>query len=285
MAFYPVGGVNAYIRFRDAGAVQVDVRMNPNGTLSIYRDIWTLLETSTQQLTVGTWHWLQIRVKIANTGAYRVIVDGVTWLTSDNADTMETANASASEVFMSFYSGMGADDMIIRNGSGSSDADFFGECKVTTLYPSGGGSNAEWDPSADSNFQCVDEAQSDGDTTYVSTNIGGEKDSYAFDNLTGSPTVKAVAVSLVARKDDAGTQTVNTLVRHGGTDYFGATTHSLTSSHLQYRENYDTNPGTSLAWEVSDVNAAEFGVRRIVQSSASPSASPSISPSISPSPS
>jgi len=249
------------IAIQDAGTVQVAVRQNTDATLSVLRGS-TVLATSVQALSLLTYHWIQFRAKIDNVGAYTLIVDGVTWLSNASVDTQNTANATGNQVYMAGYGAATWDDVIMRSGSSGSDSDFLGDCIVTTLYPDGAGSSTEFTPDTGANYSRVDEAQVDADTSYVYSSTPGNIDLYAFGNLIGAPAVRALAVAMHARKDDAGTIQLSAMVRHNSANYQGLVAHSMTSSYLQYRENYDVNPGTGSPWLAADINTAEFGIKQ-----------------------
>lgn len=256
------------LEVRDGGTAQFGAYSNSDGTLQMKRggSVGTSVGSASASALVGNvYQYVELKVTISDAaGSYELRVNGVTWLSGSSVDTKQTANATANGMGISNIVGSGGanyDDMYAFDGSGSANIDFAGDVKVTTLLPSGAGTTTGWTPSAGSNYQCVDETTANGDTDYVSTSTATTKDTYAFGDLSGTPNVKAVAVALHARKDDAGTRTAVTVVRHSSTDYDGGTTQSFTSSYLQYRENYDTNPGTASAWTYTDVNNAEFGVK------------------------
>lgn len=117
------------------------------------------------------------------------------------------------------------------------------------------------DPSGQHHFE-TSETLSDDDTTYVSTNTVGAKDTYTMDDLqatTGS--VLAVGTYVLARKDSASTHTISTVTRTGGVDHSGAAVNlpdNLTYQSLNTF--YPINPTTGSAWTKSEVNNIEAGI-------------------------
>jgi hypothetical protein len=63
----------------------------------------------------------------------------------------------------------------------------------------------------------------------------------------------------VSRKDDAGVRKIATSVRTGGTNYDG-TGVEVSTSWAAYQEIREEDPSTTDPWEVTDINAAEFGI-------------------------
>ena len=146
------------------------------------------------------------------------------------------------------------------------DADFQGDCRVDTLWPSGAGNYAEWTPapSGTDNHNNVDDAtDQDDDTTHNETGVLNEIDSFAFDNIDAilGSEIKAVAVNLAARKTDAGARKITPLMRMGGSDYLG-TEVDIFDTYMTLQEVFE-NPldAPSEAWEDSDVNDAEVGLK------------------------
>jgi hypothetical protein len=104
----------------------------------------------------------------------------------------------------------------------------------------------------------VNEHPPDGDTSYVSDNAIGDKDTFAVTTIAGG-SIRGVQTNLYARKEDAGFRQVAPIIRVASTDYQG-TSETLTTSYVDGTQLYDQNPGTSTTWTVSDINAAEFGM-------------------------
>lgn len=261
------------IGLRDAGSYQVQLRIQTNGLLRLVRgnDSATLATGSTA-LSSGSWYYLELKATINDaTGSYTVRINGATEFSGSSADTQATGTATADEVVLG-YAGAGAgvsanhdyDDVYVADTTGPPNNDVLGDCRVETLYPSGAGAAAAWTPNgAGSNYDCVDEAAPDDDTTYVSSSTATQKDTYAAGDLSGTPdSIKGVQTVLMVRKDDAGTRTFAAVIRSGGADYDG-TSVNVTTDYLCYPEVRETDPATSAAWTASGVNALEVGVKLV----------------------
>jgi hypothetical protein len=254
----------------DAGTFQTYLRVNTDGTISWIRHSGVTLATSASALSTGTWHYIEWKVTIANSvsaNTCKVRVNGVDWITLSAAtDTQNTANATANAVMVGNDAALGhsmrIDDLYICDGTGSTNNDFLGDVMVTVLKPDGAGNSTQWTPSAGSNWQNVDEASVDSDTTYNSTSTAGHVDLYALENLSYTPaSIKGIQWNAQVRKDDASTYDVRRVIRSGGTDYTGSTVLSPNTTYANYHEILETDPATSAAWTKSGIDALQAGVK------------------------
>jgi hypothetical protein len=254
----------------DVGTAQCDLRLNTDGTLSVTRNGTSLTSgTSVTALSANTWYYIEWKVTIADSisaSTCKVRINGVDAITvATGQDLKNTANSSANQLYLGHYTVTSAgniwyyDDLYVCNTSGSVNNDFLGDVRVETLYPSGAGNTTQFTPSAGSNYQCVDDADPDDDTTYVESGTVGHVDTYAFDDLSASPTsVFGIQTVIMARKTDGGSRTATPVVRSGGTDYDG-TTFGLADTYTCDHQVWENDPDTAAAWTESGINAAEFG--------------------------
>jgi hypothetical protein len=258
------------ISLLDGGTAQLTLTTNASSGFTLYRGTASgtvLGSTSGPVLSNGVWAYIELKATINNTtGAYEVRVNGDSVLSASGVDTQNSANATADQV--SFNSGLDTyiDDVYILDGTGSAPHnDFYGDVGVYPSLPSGAGATAQWDASAGSNYQCVDDATPNGDTDYVSTSTLNEIDTYAMGNITPTTgTVFGVIRYNYARKDEAGPRSIADVIRSGGVDYANATNHALSTSWQYFTDVYEQNPDTSAAWTISEVNAAEAGQKLTV---------------------
>ena len=137
------------------------------------------------------------------------------------------------------------------------------------LRPNGAGSSAQWTPvGCTQNWQCVNEAASDGDTTRVETSTVGNVDAYAFQDLTQtSGTVVSVTVTAVARfYAGASCRWFPDLC--GGllslqVNGYSGTTQPLSAVYQAISNTWTTNPATGQAWTISQVNALQAGFQLV----------------------
>ena len=260
-------GVQGIVWGEDDATHQVGLAFTTSNRLCVVRGgrTGTVLGTSTKTFSIGVWYYIEAKIKVhSSTGTVEVRVNGETWLSLTGKNTQATANAQVTKLMVGYNDASNhtcnVDDFYFCDTSGSVNNDFLGDIRVQSIFPTGAGTTTQMTPSAGSNYTCVDEAAPNGDTDYVSETTAGEKDTYAFGNLTPtSGTIKGVQVLINARKDDAGFRTIAPVYRPVSTDYDG-TAQAVSDSYSYLREITEVSPATSAAWTIAEINGAEFGV-------------------------
>ena len=111
------------------------------------------------------------------------------------------------------------------------------------------------------NWMAVSEEPPDDNSSYVTDATAGDIDRYTYPSIAGSQ-VFAVNVWMRAEKDDSGTRTIRAAVKSGSTVSDNGADFALTlNSYADFVGIFETDPNTGVAWTVSGVNAAEFGVK------------------------
>jgi hypothetical protein len=217
----------------------------------------------TQELKVSTWYHIQFKVTINNTtGAFKVVVDGVTWTDQTGIDTQNGGTATINNFHLNgMGKGLRYDDLYVMDTAGSVNNDIPNKAlRVATLYPNAAGDSAQFTPSAGLNHNAVDDLTHDGDTTYVESSNVGDKDLYNMDALpAGLGDVRGVQVSTMARKDDANPRNLNNTIKSGTTESDGAAK-VLTTTYGPYHDIYENDPDTAAAWLTAAVNAMQCGI-------------------------
>lgn len=259
----------AFFRWVDNATTQVEFRDNALGKVEVYGNGGaTLIGTSTHVISPATDNYYELKIGSFHdtTGSVEVRVNGVVEVSLTNVDTKGSANGTADRfTFLGSLSGQATlwDDFYVCDGTGGSNNDFLGDCRVQMLLPNGDGNSSQWvgsDGNSTNNSLLVDEGTPNNDTDYVTSGTVSDKDTYAFGNLASTAgTVAGVQVNVYARKDDAGTRKIVTVARVSATEVDSADI-SVTTSYLGYVDLRETKPGGG-AWTITDVNAAEFGVK------------------------
>jgi hypothetical protein len=262
------------LTLKDTTTHQVTLSVTNTGLLQVYRGNGLsfsgsgLLGQSTQALPLGSWNYIELKATIAPSGgAVEVRVNGAAWITVGSANTSSTGTNRITTVALGTRGQANSggndfwyDDFYLCDTAGTVNNTFLGDCRVDTLRPTANGTSAVFTPSNGTgpNWQLVDEAVLDT-TDYVSGTGGSEI--YQFSDLTGTPSqVFGVQVAAAVAKDDAGTRTVATMVWNGATG--SAPAGVPISTDYAYVMNVWEQTATSggVAWTVSAVNAAQFGV-------------------------
>lgn len=273
----PTTGTSNIVNFQDGtgGGTQVTISVNPTGNIVAFRGNGngTVLGTSALALSTNVFYYIEAAVTINNTtGSVTVKVNGTTYLNLTGINTRSTANNSCNAVTfgnnITFQNSSGLcqgnivdyDDLYIDNAG-----TLYGDSRVESLLPNANGATNAWTANgAASNWQCVDQNPADDDTTYVSSAAAGNIDQYTYPALpTGTGVVRAVMTVPIARDDSAGTTTLASVYYVAATVFLGANNNISSTTYNAYPDIQALNPNTSAAWSISDVNGAQFGVKRV----------------------
>lgn len=252
----------ALIIFRESTTTHTDIRVTAAGAIRATRAGTSLGISSTGLIATNTWYWLAVLVTVDNSaGVVSVSLNNSSILSLTSQDTQNGGTAAITNIQINSVSGGNNDwdNLVIMDTTGGSPTNALPteELRINTQVPNGAGSSAQFTPSASTNQSNVDDATSDGDTTYNSSSTSGHIDLFAIAGFdAGVP--YAVQVNMAARKDDGGTREIREKCRSNGANYSGST-QALTSSYVVYREIRHVDPDTAAAWASAALNAAEFG--------------------------
>jgi hypothetical protein len=261
------------IGFKDSTALQCALSLNSAGQFvlnSTGNNSTALGSPSVYVLPVAQWHYVECKVTFHNTtGSCIVRVDGTVVLNLTNINTRNgSTNASANTFCWGGFQGSGQggdwwmDDLYVCDTTGSENNDFLGDCRVDTVRPAADGDYTQFTPSTGTtHFNLVNGANPNAGT-YVSDANVGERDCYHFGalpTLVGTPAVYGVQALAAANTSDAGSRSAATFVRLASADHDGAGI-GLSTGQFYLRKIWDKNPATNLAWQTSEVDAAQFGV-------------------------
>ena len=267
----------AIIQLSDAGTNQIDLRINPDQTLSVTRN-GTVLGTSSFSILVNVYYHIELKVLIhPSAGTVELRINGVPRIGPlTGLNTRNTANSSANQILLGTInqasvttagtSQVDFDDIVVwdsqaTDANGLADIhDFIGDCGLTWLLPTGAGTTTQFTPDSGANYARVNEATPDGDTSYVSDANVGDIDTYAMADLPANiVAVKSVAVCHFARKTDTASRSIVAEIRTNATNYSHITPASLSNGYFYDFSNWGLNPNTGAAWTVADINAIEMG--------------------------
>jgi len=269
--------INVAFYWSGAGALVVglsDGSSGPQNTLLLDTDgkvrlrngssSGTVLDTTAAAVLVsGSWNYLEAKILTGNAGAWTVKLNGVQILTGSGDTQFQATSNVTFLTFTDLTAGNGFDDLYVCDDTGSVNNDFAGDCKVECLSPqAGNGSNTGLTCSTGTDHGAlVDELPANDDTDYNFSATPGAKDTYNFTNVATVGVIKAVQVTARARKTDSATKELALVARVGGADYDGTTQAVAATTYGQYAQIWPLRPSDSSAWTISDVNAAEFGLK------------------------
>jgi hypothetical protein len=256
---YPSAWVVA-LRFKDSATEQCRLERGPAGRLRFYGNNTLLAESADNVYPLRSWHYLEVKVVLGAPGSFEVRINGRTVL-SGSGRTTSTANNYANWVGLRGQAQDYIDDLYICDNTGTQNADFLGDVKVVTILPNADGSNTGWTPSSGTaHYAVVDEAPANDDTDYLYTSTVGATDTENFQDVSLTGSILGVLQLACLRKDDAGSREAALICRSGGSDYEGPQV-ALGNSYTYLKQLRESDPATGVAWTVTGLNAAQFGVR------------------------
>ena len=275
-AFYQIGQ-QCWLGVQKGGAYwpygQCAVLIGANGQVSARFNTWqgALLGTASAIGVVrqNQWNYIEVKIVLSQTvGSFTVKVNGEQVLSVTGVDNCYLAETTFDAVELGTGgTNVWTDDFYVCDASGSQNNDFLGEIRVVSILPVtdavDAGANADFTCSGGTDHGAlVDEATPDGDTTYVSSSTVGHYDSWNFGALGYTGTIKGLQLNIIAKKTEASARAIIGVTRptstnrdHSLTRYLGMT------DYISFPAVWELNPDDSAAWEVADVDGAEFGVK------------------------
>ena len=254
-----------HIALRSGTTNYVNILFNAVGGITAKRDTVELGSSVAGLFTSDNWYYIEVETVISDTvGVVRVYVNGTAVLTLTAQDTKNGASTTVDNIAMqgggndSFSGNSGGtywyDDLYVTDTSTK-----LGESRVETLYPNADTAVKQWTPlTGTDNYAMVDEAQCDGDATYVYSQTAAT-DNYDFANLSDNPaSVRAVQAVTFAKKTDTATRNIYLQTVSGATTSDGPAI-PLLSTYTRFNRIMETDPATSAAWAYTAVNAVKGG--------------------------
>lgn len=242
--------------------IQIQVKMNNNLGLEVYRYTTLLGSTPNNTFTYNEYFYFELKVKVSDTvGTVTLRVNGVTALALTGIDTKYSANAYVnyiqlnSPVNSTYY-----DDLYICDGLGSTNNDFLGDCRVDTLFPNADGTYSDFTCSTGTTHYALVDETTPNTTDYVDGGTVGNRDSFGLTDLAtlASQTIYGVQVNVAANKDDAGVKSLAPMVRSSTTNADG-TSAALGLTQRFISQIFEQDPSASAAWTEATVNAMQAG--------------------------
>lgn len=251
----------------DAGTTQLTLQLLPNGQLAVYGSTSILLGTlSSFSVLPNVFYHIELYARISNTvGLLQARVNEVEKLNLTGQDTQQSTNSYVTDITLAAagdFSGISPaqfdfDDLIVSNSG------FIGDVQVRCFLPTGIGTTNQWTATgATTTVDCVDETAPNSDTDYISTASTGDISLFTYDSIPITSTLLAVVPIPFAKKTDAGTAKIKSVVRHSGTNYSGAEKAPSNGAYEYHPDILSVNPGTGVTWTASDWNAVEIGPER-----------------------
>jgi hypothetical protein len=210
----------------------------------------------------NAWHWLEFYDISQNNSTYKCFVDGIQQFNASSTTQSYTKTGLA------FYAlatngTITIDDVIVFDNSspGLQASNIpIGAMTITTKRPSSDSSVQFTPDSGGTNYNRVNEAAADDDTSYVQDNTSGHADTYGYGALGYNPSI-IYAANVVSRFKNPGSGQISGKTRciSGGTTSDGTVT-LAPASYQNMRTAYNQDPHTSANWTQTNLDAATFGI-------------------------
>ena len=244
------------------------VRIEFNADLSVEIFVANVsVATTASGITEDTWkHW-GVDIKVDSSGGWvDVYRDGVLFCTfSGNTGNSDIGYArhgrgvnASDNGYQNYW-----DDIYIDDTTGESQGTKPPIRRFYFVTPNGNGNYSQWDGSdgnSTDNYLLVDDVPHDTDTTYITTVVADELDSFAmttFTLLSGQQIVSVIPIALAKRNGT--TEQLAAGTRLSSTDLIGSD-QSPSSTYAPIWERQTTKPGSG-SWTQADLDALEVVVK------------------------
>lgn len=243
---------------------------NGNRFLLLKNDATTVLASSSFFKQEGIYYF-QLHVNIGNSGSSRLLINGIEQWNVSGIDTQHTANNTANAVSL-LNNNFNRVTLISNVVIGDDRADgltpsfntLMGEFVVGKIQPNDVGDSSDFNPVGTANNwdNVNDYTDPDDDTTYNETSTSGNKDLFNYEDVGIIPTGIIFGWNLrtKARKTDAGTRSLQHIIKPTTTEYSGYT-HPLISTYTWFTDLEDINQDTGLRYTDAEINNHQFGYR------------------------
>lgn len=266
--------------FRDANNItQLTIQLDTTGVITVKRGESLggviLSSTASPVITAETYQHIEAMVFLSQTvGTVEVRVNGVTVISLSGVDTVASSLVEASQCCIG-GTNRGAnvtlpvtdiDDIFCYDDTGSFNNTFIGDRRVLTLFPDANTVQADWTPvGAATGYECIDEANPDGDTTYITAGVPGSPgpiSEFGIQNLpAGVSAISAVVVVEMARKTEAGIANTQWSVISGASETAGADK-PMTEIYTYRQDVFETDPASAAPFTPAEVDALLIKVER-----------------------
>lgn len=256
----------------------LSVGLNASGNLVVGRGgptvpiasgsaVGTALWTSSDMEPILTWQYYELRVVMASTavGSWELRRNGQLVQAQTNVITLENVadviNSAIFDTTPGIVLPYFLDDIYICDGSGTANNNFLGPARVYSLAPTANSSVA-WTPTPSPNWDAVNDAPPDEETSYVRATTAPLIDMYQIADLPVSlTTVRCVRALYRVRKEDAAAVETRLRIQSGATVAEGPVD-APDTTYRYFVATFETDPNTGAAWTPAAVNALLAGFRR-----------------------
>lgn len=265
--------------FRDINnVVHLYVTVNPSGYLEVYRNdsggVVLIAQSAGPVIVANAWQHVETKVLIhASAGSVECRIEDVAVINVSGIRTSSNivgALVECSSVALANPSSGGTDDvssyykdLIVWDGSGAFNNNFFGPCFVHDCVPDADESFNWVASSGVTGWNLIDGAPPADDVDYVEA-VSPPPPASVF-NLSDLPPdaviAKAVMTMVRAKKTDGGDGKLQVGLKSGASTGLGAD-RPITTAYTYWSDVFDTDPNGGIGWTVAAVNALDLQLNR-----------------------
>ena len=240
----------------------MNLQVNTDGSVSVRRGSTTLANSANSNLiTANSWHYVELKVKSANSGGtFDVYINGVNEL-SGNGDTQDGPFSYHTAVSFrrgDLSSAIYFDDLYILDGTGATNNDVLGPMYVTTIYPDGD-DTTDWTANGNgSHYSEVNDVVFDS-STYIESGTPTDQDIFTYGTVPSMGAVSGVQVSTVLRETDAESLPLKILAKSSGNTVNGGNQTMGSTDWTVITTVFVTDPDGA-NWNAITLNSTKFGV-------------------------
>ena len=220
----------------------------------------------------GVFSFIEIQITVGNPGSVQLWIDGKS-VVGDSGNTQPTGTPSFGGVRFfhhlsfspNYVRNYQIDDIYVFVNGGTR----FNDNVVEVALPTSDGALRQWTPSTGTlNYDMVNELSPNDDIDYNLATAAGNEDTYNYPSLANtSGTVHGMTINAVGMNAEisaAGSIMVTGIYRQGGINYLAEPAQQIGT--IIYHANvfgFTTNPATGNRFSISEINAAELGIKRV----------------------
>jgi len=262
----------ALLWFMDETTIQLSVIRKTNGYFAVLRGNHTGVELGESQnlypLNIDEELDIECKATFHNTtGSVELRINGITEINLTNVNTRSSSNNFANQVRIGSGSNTSANiankfkHFILMDTTGSTMNDFIGPVAVTSLRPNEDGHYDDWTPNTGNRFAAVNQAVTDGDTTYVTADTATDKVSFKLGNLPAGVTdVFGVFAQAQIKREAETTRIARMFLRSGVDDEPIGTAQGIGPTYAFRNAAVTVSPFTTNAFDVAEINDIELGM-------------------------
>ncbi len=260
----------------DGATAVAQVRWYADGTIRTFCGATQVGSASSATMVLeNTWINIGVDFKLhTTTGWFYVYVDGTAVISYNASQTDQSGSTDFDRFVVGNSTGDATekwddyiyyDDVYWNDTAGEAAAALPTSYRYYLITPNGDGNYSQFDGSdGDSvnNYQLVDEIPPDDDTTYVTSDVDTERDSYAMVNYTipvGSSIASIIPVAKVRKESAGSAYGMKLFTRESSTNQDGSK-QSLGTGWGWIFERQTTDPSAA-AWDQTSLNAVEVGIQ------------------------